>query len=430
MEPAAGGPPRSLYRRLLPWLVLCAVVAGGATGLALRELGGFTGADVERWHLGLPGDLFLRLLKMVVIPLIIAAIINGVAGAGDLRKVGRMGLWATVYYLGTTVISVGLSLVLVNLIRPGDGIDRSLAGEVPDGLMTDVGSFGDFMLRLVSTNPVGDAAAELGDGRLLSLLLFCVLFGGVLTTVRGPARAAVEGFFDGLYQVMMRITELIILLTPFGVFSLLLRTMAVHGPEAFGSIGLFGLTVVIGLALHALVVLPVLIRLLGARSPLALFRAMAPSLLTAFSTCSSSATLPVTIECATVRAGIPSRIVNFIVPIGATINMDGTALYEAAAALFIAQAYGLELSIAQQAAVLVMATLASVGTAGIPSASLVMIAVVLGAVGLPLEGIGLILALDRVLDMGRTAVNVWGDACGAAIYHGMEQRLAARKGGE
>jgi Na+/H+-dicarboxylate symporter len=417
---------RSAYRRLLPWLVLGAVVAGGLSGLALREIWGFRAGDIERWDLGLPGDLFLNALKMVVVPLIVAAIIGGVAGAGDLRKVGKLGAFTAAFYLGTTAISVAVGLVLVNAIRPGEGIDLAAAGEVPAGLATATRGFGGFLLHLISANPVGDAAAGLGEGRLLPLLLFCVLFGGVLTTIEGPGREAVERFFEGVLQVMMKITDLVILATPVGVFFLLLRTMATHGVEAFGSIGRFGLTVAVGLALQALVVLPLLIRLLGRRSPLALARAAAPALLTAFSTCSSTATVPVTIECAVVRAGIPRRIANFMLPLGSTVNMNGTALYEAVAALFIAQAYGIDLSLGQQAAVLVVATLAAVGTAGIPSASLVMIAVVLGAVGLPLEGIGLILALDRLLDMGRTTVNVWGDLAGAAIRHGLEERKAGR----
>ena len=417
---------RARYRRLLPWLVLGAVVAGGATGAILKEIVGVTPEQVEGWRLGLPGDLFLRALKMVVVPLIIGAIVTGVSGAGDLRKVGKLGLWTVVFYLGTTAISVSVGLGLVNLFRPGDGIDLSLAGEVPDGLVTETRSFGQFMEHLISVNPIGDAAANLSEGRLLPLLIFCVLFGGVLTTMRGQARETLESFFSGVYQVMMRITELVILLTPLGVFFLLLRTMALQGVEAFASIGLFGLTVGTGLLFHALVVLPLLLRLLGRTSPLRLARAVAPALLTAFSTCSSSATLPLTIDCATERAGVPKRIVGFFVPLGATVNMDGTALYEAVAALFVAQAYGMDLSLAQQASVLVMATMVAVGTAGIPSASLVMIAVVLGALGLPLEGIGLILALDRLLDMARTTVNVWGDVSGAAIYHGLE-KIAARK---
>jgi Na+/H+-dicarboxylate symporter len=415
----------STYRRLLPWFVLGAVVAGGLAGLSLRELAGFRAADVERWNLGLPGDLFLNALKMVVVPLIVAAIIGGVAGAGDLRKVGRLGAFTAAFYLGTTALSVGVGLVLVNLVRPGTGIDLSAAGAVPASLAAAERSPGDFLLHLISTNPVGDAAAGLGEGRLLPLLLFCVLFGGVLTTIEGPGREAVERFFDGVLRVMMRITDLVILATPVGVFFLLLRTMATHGADAFGSIGRFGLTVVVGLAIQALVVLPLLIRFLGGRSPLALARASAPALLTAFSTCSSTATVPVTIECAVERAGIPRRIANFMLPLGSTVNMNGTALYEAVVAVFIAQAYGIELTLGQQAAVLAVATLAAVGTAGIPSASLVMISVVLGAVGLPLEGIGLILALDRLLDMGRTAVNVWGDLAGAAICHGREERRTA-----
>lgn len=409
------------YRRWLPWLVLAAVVSGGAAGVLLHALG-VSPEDAERLGLGLPGDLFLRALQMVVVPLIIAAIITGVSGAGDLRKVGKLGLWTAVFYLGTTAISVAQGLLLVNLIEPGKGVDLSIAGAVPEGLATRSRGLLEFLRYLVSTNPVADAAADLGQGRLLPLLLFCMLFGGVLTTMSGPGRETVERFFEGLYEVMLKITDIVILFTPVGVFSLLLRTMTIHSTAPFESIGLFGLTVVVGLGLHAVVVLPLMLRLLARRSPFQLFRAVAPALITAFSTCSSSAALPLTLECAVDRAGIPRRIVNFMVPLGATINMHGSALYEAVAALFIAQAYGIDMSLTQQASVLVMAVLAAVGTAGIPAAALVMISIVLGAVGLPLEGIGLILVLDRLLDMGRTAVNVWGDVTGAAIYHALERQ--------
>lgn len=409
------------YRRRLPWFVLGGVVLGAATGVLLKQMG-VTPDEVDRYGLGAPGDIFLSALKMVVVPLIVSAIIIGVSGAGDIRKVGRMGGWVLVYYLGTTAISVGAGLVLVNLIKPGQGIDLGIAGDVPAGLSIKTRSFGEFMRHLVSENPIGDAAAALGEGRLLPLLIFCVLFGSVLTTIASPGKETLMKLFDGVYEVMMKITELVILLTPIGVYFLLLRTMTRHGTEAFASIGRFGLTVVLGLLLQAVVVLPLLIKFVGKSSPVALFKASLPALLTVFSTSSSSATLPVTIDCTTERAGIPKRIANFILPLGATVNMDGTALYEAVAALFIAQAYGMDLSLGTQATVLVMATLAAVGTAGIPSASLVMIAVVLGALGLPLEGIGLIIALDRLLDMCRSTVNVWGDISGAAIYHGLEKR--------
>jgi Na+/H+-dicarboxylate symporter len=409
------------YRRLLPWFVLGAVVLGGALGVVLK-INGLTPQQIEHLNLGLPGEIFLRALKMVVVPLIVTAIITGVAGVGDVRGLGRMGVWVSVYYLGTTAISVAAGLIFVNWLEPGRGIDLSNAGNVQEEFVTNTRTFGEFILHLISVNPIGDAAAYLGEGRLLPLLIFCVLFGAVLTTLKGPSRETLDQLFDGLYQVMIRLTELIILLTPFGVFFLLLKTMAIHGIDAFGSIAKFGVTVLLGLIFQAVVVLPLLLRILGGISPLKLAQSSAPALLTAFATSSSSATLPVTIDCATRRGGIPKRISNFILPLGATVNMDGTALYEAVAALFIAQAYGMELGLADQAMVLVMATLAAVGTAGIPSASLVMIAVVLGALGLPLEGIGLILALDRLLDMCRTMVNVWGDLSGAAIYHGLENK--------
>ena len=414
------------YRKMLPWFVLGAVILGGAVGLLIKAAG-FTPEDVKRLNLGLPGDVFLRGLKMIVVPLIVAAIITGVTGVDDIRKVGKLGGWIAIYYLGTTAISVGAGLALVNLIQPGRGVDLSLAGEVPGDLLTTTRSFGEFMLHLISTNPVGDAAAGLGEGRLLPLLIFCILFGAVLTTMKGDHKKVMVTFFEALFLVMMKITDIIILFTPIGVFFLLLRTMAIHGIAVMGSIGLFGVTVFVGLLFQAFVVLPLLIKFIGRRKPFKLFRDVAPALLTAFSTSSSSATLPVTIDRTVNKAGVPKQIANFVLPLGSTVNMDGTALYEAVAALFIAQAYGMDLSLGDQAMVLVMATLAAVGTAGIPSASLVMIAVVLGAIGLPLSGIGLILALDRILDMCRTAVNVWGDIAGAAIYHGLESRKKPKK---
>ncbi|MBN1337372.1 MAG: dicarboxylate/amino acid:cation symporter [Deltaproteobacteria bacterium] len=419
--PASGRSRLGAYRRALPWWVLAGVGLGAATGLGLHAAG-VRPEEVDRWGLGVPGDLFLRALQMVVVPLVVAAIVTGMSGAGDLRRIGRLGLWTAVFYVGTTALSVLQGLLLVHLIQPGRGVDLSLAGPVPDDIAVQGISFGDFMLGLVSQNPVGDAAAGLAEGRLLPLLLFCVLFGGVLSTLPEKTRAPMDGLFSALYEVMMRVTDLVVLCTPVGVFFLLLCTFARHGTDPFASIGLFGLTVVLGLALHALVVLPLLLKLLGGVSPGRLARAMSPALLTAFSTSSSSATLPLTLECATERAGVPRHVAHFVLPVGATANMDGTALYEAVAALFVAQAYGIHLEPSQQLTVLVLAVLASIGTAAIPSASLVMIAVVLSAVGLPLEGIGLILALDRLLDMARTTVNVWGDASCAAIYAGRERR--------
>lgn len=409
------------YRKALPWLVLGAVAGGFAVGALLGHLG-VDKATARHYGLGLPGTLFLRGLKMVVVPLVAAAIITGVAGVGDVRKVGRMGLWVIAYYLGTTAIAVAIGLLLVGGLRPGDGVDPALAASLPEGFVTKAMSFDTFLVGLVSDNPVGDAAADLGQGRLLPLLVFCVLFGSVLTTLQGPGRQTLEAFFAGLYEVMLRITNLVVLFMPVGVFFLVLENTVTTGLGALRSVGLFGLVVMAGLALQSLAVLPLLVRWLGRRSPWALMRDTAPALVAAFSTSSSSATLPLTIDTLQTKAGVPERIVGFIVPLGATANMNGTALYEAVVALFVAQAYGVQLGIADQAAVLIMATLAAVGTAGIPSASLVMIAIILATVGLPIEGIGLVLALDRVLDMCRTTVNVWGDICGAAIYHGLSRK--------
>jgi Na+/H+-dicarboxylate symporter len=264
---------------------------------------------------------------------------------------------------------------------------------------------------MIPTNVV-EAAAQ---GQMLGLIFFSLLYGFFLTRITEDYAEAQYNFFQGMFEIMMRITDLIMRFAPLGVFALVARTIMDTGLAAFAPLALFFLTVVLALAVHFLVVLPLLLYFLGGVNPLRHYPAMGAALLTAFSTASSSATLPVTMECVEKNAGVSNKVTSFVLPLGATVNMDGTALYECVAALFIAQAYGIELSMGTQFLVVLLALLTSIGVAGIPAASLVAISIILGAVGLPLEGIGLILAVDRILDMMRTAVNVFSDSCGAII---------------
>jgi proton glutamate symport protein len=400
--------------------ILASVVVGAGAGLAVRAVpAGFAGAAQAVFDF--LGSLFLNALKMITVPLVASAVADGVAKMGGGREVGRLGVKTVVYYLSTTLVAVLLGLVLVNVIRPGEigghpaREELGLAAEIK-GLPVTTGAaeqvtLPQLLLRMVPTNVIRAAA----EGDLLGLIVFALLFGFFAGRVPDPAGGSLRRVIEALFQAMMRLTEFILRFAPIGIFGLVARTIAQAGFEAWRPLLWFFTTVALGLLLHSLGTLSLLLVLFGRLDPRRHLRAMAPALLTAFSTSSSSATVPVTLECVERRAGVSNRVSSFVIPLGATVNMDGTALYECVAAMFIAQAYGLHLTFGVQFTVVALATLTSIGVAGIPSASLVAIVMILQAIGLPAEGLGLILAVDRVLDMGRTAVNVYGDTCGAVI---------------
>ncbi len=407
-----------MSRPPLHYQILIALVLAVGVGLSLRAAPIDPAPFAEGFEFA--GALFLRLLKMLVVPLIAASIIAGVASVGGTQGFGRLGLKTGGYYLCTTILSVSLGLLLVNVIEPGivDGspardrigldaeaaeVSREVAGRTERDLL-------DVFLRLVPENVFADAAA----GEMLGIIFFSLLFGYFTTRIPDAPRATVLGFWQGLYEVMLLITDWVMKFAPIGVFALVAKTVLSTGTAAFRPLAAFFVTVLLGLSLHTFAVLPSLLRL-ARLSPRRHFRAVAPALLMAFSTASSSATLPLTMNRVEKAAGVSPRVTSFTLPLGATVNMDGTALYECVAAMFIAQAYGLTLGVAEQFTIILMAVLTSVGVAGIPAASLVAITLILTAIGLPIEGVGLILAVDRVLDMCRTAVNVFSDTCGAVI---------------
>jgi len=388
------------------------ILAGMIGGAVLGALGGyfFGGFFLA---IDFIGAIFLNALKMVVIPLIVASMIVGVTSLGDIRKLGGIAWKTILYYFVTTSFSVLIGIVLVNIIRPGEGVE-SFGSFIPDIVAASKEkTLIDVIVSLIPANII-QAASET---QVLPLIVFSLVFGGVLTTI-GEKGKPVIAFFEGLNAAIMKLVILIIYFAPVGVFALIGSIVAENREslqQLASGVGYYALTVILGLLIHAVVVIPLILKIFGKKKPFDYFINMGQALATAFSTASSSATLPLTMELVVEKNGVDNRAASFVLPLGATINMDGTALYEAVAALFIAQIYGIDLSVGQQVIVFLTATLASIGAAGIPHAGTVTMVFVLSAVGLPLEGIGLIWAIDWFLDRCRTTVNVWGDSVGAAV---------------
>ena len=358
------------------------------------------------------GDIFLRLLKMLIIPLVAVSIITAILQVGELSRLQRIGIKAFFYYLTTTSLAVLTGLVLVNLIKPGAG---GFAHKSVSGVHA---SITDIILSFFPSN----IFKSLAEGRVLQIIFFSILFAIAVLMLKDENRQFLTGLFDSLNDVFMKMTTWIIKLTPIGVFGLVYYIASSLGIESFVKLGGYVVTVVGGLLFHAFVTLPLLGYIAGRFNPYKYMRAVGEALLLAFSTASSSATLPVSLEVSRTKGGVKEEVAGLILPLGATINMDGTALYEAVAAIFIANFYGVSLTFSQMLVVFLTATLVSIGAAGIPSAGLVMMTIVLSSVGLPVEGIGLIVVVDRFLDMLRTSVNVWGDLVGAKIISMREGR--------
>ena len=358
------------------------------------------------------GGLFLNALKMVVVPLIVSSIIIGVRNMASQDSFGRVGSKTVGLYIVTGAVAVTTGLVLVNLIAPGSGESaKALTSSLPDASQVlnsvegrGAGDLVHVISRAIPPNVVEAAA----NTELLALIFVSVVFGYFMSRMNNSAGETLQSFWTGVHEVMIAITLWIMRFAPIGVFALVGRTFILSGFEALESLGWFFLTVVLALGFHFFVTLPLLLRFVGGVNPLAYYSHIVPAQLTAFSTSSSSATLPVTLNSAH-NAGITKKTTSFVLPLGATVNMDGTALYECVVVVFIAQIYGFDIGIAGQLTVVTLALLTSIGVAGIPSASLVAIALILPAVGLPVEAIALVLIVDRVLDMCRTAVNVTSD---------------------
>ena len=381
------------------------------------------------------GDLvFIRPLRMMIIPLVFVSVVVGVCAIGDPERLGLLGGATLVFYFSTMVAAVILGQVLVNITAPGAGVDpEAFQSEAEIAFATKheaveagqaggvAGAFQNLLQDMIPTNPIQSAA----NGSTLSMVTVGIFFGIALVMTRDPARPVIA-VFEGMFQAMIKLVTWIIWLAPIGIFFIVAAKVGQTGfQKLVGPIGLYGLTVVLGLLVHMLVTLPLILWLFGRTNPYAYLLAVRKPVLMAFSTASSSATLPITIEECQLRGGCSKRAANFVLPLGATVNMDGTALYQAVAVTFLFQMFGIDLTLTQQMSILITAVLAAVGAAGIPSAGLVTMAIVIGAVNqslmrqgeepLPMWTIGIILGVDRILDMCRTAVNVWGDAVGARL---------------
>ena len=413
----------------LHWQILIAIIAAGFAGWLSGTEAGLFGVTFYSVY-NFVGTLFLNGLKMIIVPLITATIITGIASLGGSGDLGRLGIKTLGYYALTSILAILVGLIFVNLTSPGisngvpvgESLNLTLDSSVVDSALASVEGRGgsdivEIFIRMVPTNVV-EAAAQ---GEMLGLIFFSLVFGFFMTRIPQRQSETLLQFWQGIAETMMLITMWVMKFAPLGVFGLVAATVASTGFSAFRPMAIFFFTVLAALFFHLFVVLPLMLRFIAKVNPWKHFRNMMPVLLTAFSTASSSATLPLTMESVHKKSGVSEGTSSFVLPLGATVNMDGTALYECAAAIFIAQAYGLELSFATQFIVVLIALLTSIGVAGIPAASLVAITVILTAIGLPVEAIGLLLVTDRVLDMVRTAVNVYSDSCGAVIIASSEK---------
>jgi DAACS family dicarboxylate/amino acid:cation (Na+ or H+) symporter len=404
--------------------ILLGLIVGAGAGVSANLLIGGDNAQLK-WvvsHLTEPvGQVFLRMLIMIVIPLVFASLALGVAGLGDLRKLGRIGVKTLLYFLLVTALAVTIGLVLVNTIQPGKGLppdvvtklQQTYAGETSTRLEQAKGvSFGiQTFVNIVPRNPVKAAA----DMDMLAVIFFSLIFGVALTLISSQRAAPMLSFLEALGDVTIVIIDLVMKLAPYGVAALIFSVTARFGYDLLAKLGLYVMTVLLGLAIHQFGVFSVLVRVFAGLNPIRFFRRVQTIMITAFSTSSSSATLPTTMRVTEEKLGVPKEICGFVLPLGATMNMNGTALFEGVTTLFIAQVFGIELGLGAQIIVIIMSVLTAVGTAGVPSGSIPLLILVLQTVGVPGEGIAIILGVDRILDMCRTVLNVTGDVTCAAF---------------
>ena len=391
----------------LHWQILIGIALAVPCGIFFYEL-----APSIKWI----GDIFIRALKMIAIPIVFSSLVMGVSSLGGYKDLGRLAGKTFSFYVLTTALAVTTGIILVNVIQPGVGADLNLSADVSSLEITSL-SFKDQIVSIVPDN----IFADLSKGNMLPVIFFAMFFGFFITKISKDNQKTLSSFFNAAFEVFMKMTLFIVKFTPIGVFAIVTNIVAEQqGDPAqlysiVSSLGLYTLVVWGGCLIHGGLVLPALVYVTTRLNPYKHIKQMSIPLLTAFSTCSSGAALPLTIRESQEKTGISNKIASFVLPLGSTINMNGTALYEGVTAIFIAQAYGIDLTIVQQFVIVLTSVLAAIGAAGIPMAGLVMLGVVLMAIGLPLEGIGLVLAVQPICDMIRTSINVYGDTCATVI---------------
>ena len=401
----------------LPTQIMFAMLLGVIVGILFRE---------HALVFEPLGNVFIRLLKMIIVPIIFSSLVVGVVSLGSVQSLGRLGMRTFLYYMVTTIMAVMIGLIVVNFIKPGFDTDVDLAlfssNPITDSIDHEV-SVVSVITDIVPSNIISAIATE----NMLGIIFFSIIFGTALLSldIKG---GTVKQFIEEFNNLFLKITDWIMKLSPIGVFALIATMVGQTGFAIFKPVAFYVATVLIAIAIHLLFTLSSILIIVARYSPVIFFQKIFPAIATAFSTDSSIATLPVTMECLEKNVGVSKKVVGFIAPLGATVNMDGTALYEAVAAVFIAQVVGIDMTITQQIIVMLTAVLASVGAAGIPSAGLVTMVIVLKSVNLPLEGIGILLAVDRILDMFRTSVNIISDSCGALVIGRLEgEQFAAEE---
>lgn len=394
----------------LPVKIFIGLVLGIVVGLIFQS-----SPEVAITYIKPLGVLFLNLIKMVIVPLVLSSLVVGSASTGDVGKLGRIGIKTLAYFLITTALAVTLGLFFANILQPGLGLSIPLdataeAGEIPSML--------DTLLNIVPTNPI----QAMAEANMLQIIIFALFLGISITLVGDKAKPFFD-FFDSMAEVCYKIVAIIMEFGPIGVFGLIAPVVAEHGASALLPLLKVIIAVYLSCIVHAVVVYSGAVYLFTKMNPIMFFKGAAPAMMLAFTTSSSSGTLPITMKCTEENLGVPKSISSFVLPLGATINMDGTALYQGVCALFVAQVYGLDLNLAQQMTVVLTATLASIGTAGVPGGGLIMLTMVLQSVGLPLEGVALIGGIDRILDMARTCVNTTGNIACAVVIASTEGEL-------
>jgi proton glutamate symport protein len=414
-------PKLQLYTKILIGLLL-----GIICGL-LANRWGFS--DIVLTYIKPVGSAFIRLISMVVVPLVFTSLLVGTASLSDVRKLGRIGAKTLAYYLCTTTIAISIGLLLANVLRPGMGLSREVQTRLTESSAQDADArieaagkkptVTDVLLNIIPTNPI-EAFVE---GKMLQIIFFALLTGICLTLIPANRSEPVINLFEGINDVIVQMVHLIMKLAPYGVFALVSAVVADFGLEILFLLLKYSIVVIVGLVLHVTIVYSSAIKLFSRQKIKTFFKGIRPAQLIAFSTGSSSATLPVTMECTERDLGVPREICSFALPLGATMNMDGTALYQGVSAVFIAQVFNMGLTFAQQLTIVLTATLASIGTAGTPGAGVITLAIVLKSIGVPLEGIAIILGAERILDMCRSVVNVTGDASCAVVVAATEGEL-------